>query len=249
MNWILREWRRFLTALILFTRLPVTVREFSDDDIPRALAYFPAVGWIVGSLAAAVWWLSVHLWPPMLASGLSLAATLIFTGAFHEDGWTDMCDGFGGAHEPRKVLEIMVDSRIGAFGAIGAIVMLGLKWQAVAALPLALTPMVLIAAHASSRALSASLVATMRYVRTESKVKPNATQITVVRLSVAIASGVVPFLFLPRSTWWCLLFGLALRVGLVVWFRRRIGGYTGDCLGAAQQLGELCVYLTIVALT
>ncbi|MDO8545540.1 MAG: adenosylcobinamide-GDP ribazoletransferase [Opitutaceae bacterium] len=245
------EIRAVRAAVMFFTRLPLPLSSaWNPGDLQRAAAYFPFVGWLVGGVAALVWWLGVQVWPPTMASGVSLAATLLLTGAFHEDGWADVCDGFGGGTTKDRVLEIMRDSRVGAFGAIGVAVMLGLKWQSVAALPVALAPAVLMAGHALSRAAAISLMATLPYVREGSaKAKPMATELGGGRLAVALLGGMAPLSLLPLSAAGGALAAVIFaRVVLARWFARRIGGYTGDCLGAAQQMTELVFYLTILAL-
>lgn len=248
-NWR-TEARALRAAMMFFTRLPIpSAASWEPSDLQRAAAYFPLAGWLVGGVAALVWWLGARIWPPVVASGVSLAATLLLTGAFHEDGWADVCDGFGGGTSRERVLEIMRDSRVGAFGVIGVVVMLGLKWQSVAALSGAWVPAVLIAGHAVSRAAAASLMATLPYVREESvKAKPMATALRGGRLVFALVCGLAAILWLPERTWWAVVAVIAARGALAWWFKRRIGGYTGDCLGAAQQVCEVVFYLTILAL-
>lgn len=245
-----REWRAWCQAVMFFTRLPLPSSGAWDPaDLQRSSTYFPLVGWLVGAVAASAWWLALSVWPPQVASGISLAATLLLTGAFHEDGFADVCDGFGGGYTKERVLEIMRDSRVGAFGAIGVVMMLGLKWQAVAALPPLLAPAVLLAAHAVSRGAAISLQATLRYVREEAgKAKPLATDLRGARLAVALAFAVAPLALLPWRFAWALLPVVATRWFLGAWFRRRIGGYTGDCLGAAQQVCELVFYLAVLGI-
>ncbi len=247
-----REWAALRAALMFFTRLPVPSSAIHDPaDLQRAAAWFPLVGWVVGAVAAGVWWAAGLLWSPEVASGLSLAATLLLTGAFHEDGFADVCDGFGGGYTKARVLEIMRDSRVGAFGAIGVVLMLGLKWQVVAGFSPELGVAVLIAGHALSRAASVSLMAVLPYVQEEvGKAKPLATQLAGGRLAWALVCGLAPLALLPGwgGAVWVVAVVAGLRVGLAAWFRRRIGGYTGDCLGAAQQVTELGFYLAAGAL-
>lgn len=254
MKLLRQELAAIRAAVMFFTRLPVpSVENFDAQDLQRAAAWFPYVGWLVGLLAALVWWAAVQWWPPTIASGLSLAATLLLTGAFHEDGLADVCDGFGGGYTKERVLEIMTDSRIGAFGAIGVVVVMALKWQAVASLPIGMAAVALIAGHAISRSAAVALMAVLPYVRGEaSKAKPMATQLSGGRLVVALAGGLLPLLLGSAGLeiqLAALATGLAtvviLWVILGLWFRRRLGGYTGDCLGAAQQITELGFYLAI----
>lgn len=252
MSLIRREFAALRAALMFFTRLPVpSSAQHDPEDLQRAAAWFPLVGWVVGAVAAAVWWAAAQVWTPALASGLSLAATLLLTGAFHEDGFADVCDGFGGGYTKERVLEIMRDSRVGAFGAIGVVVMLGLKWQAVAALPVTgfTGAAVIFAGHTVSRAASVSLMAVLPYVREEAgKAKPLATQLSGGRLLVALLCGVAPLALLPLWSGCAVAGVLFVWFLLVAWFRRRLGGYTGDCLGAAQQVTEVVFYLGMLAL-
>jgi adenosylcobinamide-GDP ribazoletransferase len=248
-------WRRELAAIraavMFFTRLPVPSSARHDPaDLQRAAAWFPLVGWLVGAVAAGVWWAAAQVWSPAVASGLSLVATVLLTGAFHEDGFADVCDGFGGGYTKERVLEIMRDSRVGAFGAIGVVMMLGLKWQTVAALPATLGgAAVLFAGHAVSRAAAVSLMAMLPYVREEAgKAKPLATELSGGRLVVALACGLAPLALLPGRCAWSVAGIMVVWLLLAKWFKRRIGGYTGDCLGAAQQVTEVGFYLSITAL-
>jgi len=189
--------------------------------------------------------------PAGVAVLLSMAATLAATGAFHEDGLADCCDAFGGGYRRDDVLRIMHDSRIGAFGAIGLVVALALKWQTLAALPPLRAATTMIAAHAASRACAISYLMTLDYVRAEGKAKPVAQRMGVGAWLVACAFG-VPWLFWPAWPDWragvlTLAVLAALRFVLGRYFVRRIGGYTGDCLGFAQQVFELAIYLVGLA--
>ena len=114
------ELKTMAAAWMFFTRLPLPARvRVEGADLRQAVTYFPLAGWLVGGVAALVWWLASQVFPPALASGLSLLATLVVTGALHEDGLADVCDGFGGGYTREKILAIMKDSRIGAFGVLG----------------------------------------------------------------------------------------------------------------------------------
>jgi adenosylcobinamide-GDP ribazoletransferase len=246
------ELRALHSAVMFFTRIPLpSLSNYDSADLQRSSAYFPLIGWLVGGMAALVWWGAVQVWPPAVASGLSLAATLIMTGAFHEDGFADLCDGFGSGAPRERVIEIMRDSRIGAFGAIGILVMLALKWQTVAALPLQpawLAPALLCAAHAISRGAVGTLMTTLAYVSGQGKAKPLGTVLRGGRLAFSLACALAPLLLLPTRFWWTLAAVAAAR-GVMAWLcKRRIGGYTGDCLGAAQQVCEVAFYLCALAL-
>lgn len=241
---IRREARYFFAALRFFTRLPVPPWVgHSQDQLDHAARYFSIVGLIVGTLGALATWLAAWALPLSLAIVLGMAATLLVTGAFHEDGFADSCDGFGGGWDKAQVLTIMKDSRLGSYGAIGIMLMLLAKWNALVALEGWLL-FGLLAAHASSRAAAATLMYALDYVRDEdSKAKPLARRMPFAELALVWLFGFLPCLLLP---WQNALFAVLLQAVVVwAWARysvRRIGGYTGDVLGATQQLGELAFY-------
>lgn len=128
---IRREIELFFNALRFFTRMPVPRWVgHSTDLLNHSARYFPLVGWLVGLVGAAGFLIVGLALPVSLAIVLSMAATIRFTGAFHEDGFGDVCDGFGGGWDRAQVLSIMKDSRIGAYGAIGLVLMLIAKFLA-----------------------------------------------------------------------------------------------------------------------
>lgn len=247
-----REWNLLRTALMFLTRLPVGKGlPFDNDLLNSAARYFPLVGLLVGLIGALVYGISVLLFTPSVAVLLSMAATVLLTGAFHEDGFADVCDGFGGGHRREHVLTIMKDSRVGSFAAVGLFLLLVIKFSTLEALDnAALVGPALVIAHALSRLLAVSYLAEYPYVRDDdsSKVKPLATQINGNALRFAMVST-LPLLLL--ISWWQ---ALLVCVVLLLWryafgyyMHKRIGGYTGDCLGAAQQVAEVLIYLVLLA--
>lgn len=261
---LLRELRIFLTALMFFTRIPVGAwirdpQEFLNQT-PR---YLPCIGWIVGAVGALTVWLGGLVWTPPLAILTSMTITILLTGAFHEDGFIDVCDGFGGGWTKDDILRIMKDSRVGAFGILGIGLLLAVKFFSLLALPVSLLPFVLITGHSLSRFASASLLHTHIYVREDasSKSKAAAQPLGVTGLMFAGFFGIVPLLILAGIIHSSHLQGQGFRILLwslgIVWFLRwrlgryfqhKIGGYTGDCLGAVQQVTEAGFYLTLAAL-
>ncbi|MFZ2855430.1 MAG: adenosylcobinamide-GDP ribazoletransferase [Rhodocyclaceae bacterium] len=239
-----REAEYFFGAIRFFTRLPVPAWVgHSSDALDRATRYFPAVGLIVGALAALVFGIASLFFPKTLAVLASMAATLYVTGAFHEDGWSDMVDGFGGGWEKTQILTIMKDSRIGSFGAVALVILLLTKFCALIELDLVTLPAALIAGHTLSRFCATTLLRTLDYVRDEGKAKPLATRISRGELAFAGATTALALLLLPLQA---ALLGCAFAALATLWlarlFKRRIGGYTGDCLGATQQLAEVAFY-------
>jgi adenosylcobinamide-GDP ribazoletransferase len=245
----LAELRYFFTALGYFTRVPVPRWVgYEPHYLNAAARYFPLVGALVGGTGALFYLAALRVFPAGVSVLLSMATTLLLTGAFHEDGLADCCDAFGGGYTREDVLRIMHDSRIGAFGAIALVIALALKWQTLAALPPLRAAWLMIAAHAASRACAISYLATLDYVRAEGKAKPVAQRMTSGALILAAVSG-LPWLFWPdwRAGCTALAVLVVLRVLLARYFVRRIGGYTGDCLGLAQQVFEIAIYLTGLA--
>ncbi len=244
---IRHELELFFNALRFFTRLPVPGWVgHSTELLNSAARYFPAVGWVVGVMGAAVFWILGFWLPANLALLLSMAATVLLTGAFHEDGFADSCDGFGGGWDKAQVLAIMKDSRIGSYGTVGMGLMLACKFVALAEMADEMIVLALLAAHPLSRLASTALIRVLDYVRDDdsSKSRPLAHRLSKGGLAWAALLGLLPLMLLePMEA----LFVLIL-VALTTWlsgryFVKRIGGYTGDCLGATQQLTELAAYL------
>lgn len=258
-----RQLALFLVATQFLTRLPVpSSRNFQPRWLGESLRYFPLVGGLVGLANVAVWRLSSLAFPKTVAVGLMLAASLLLTGAFHEDGFADTCDGLGGGDTRERALAIMKDSRIGAYGAIGLVVLLLLKWSALIALPGAAFAVIVVAAHVVSRWCAIGLVWALPYARAEGEGKSRsfegglsaaqwllsgaigATAIAVAMLASPLAASLV--LAPAAAVGLAGAAGMALLAALYV--SKRIGGYTGDCLGAAQQLSELAFVLGALAI-
>lgn len=249
---IRREAELFFNALRFFTRMPVPRWVgHSTELLNHSARYFALVGWLVGLIGAVVFLVAGLALPVTLAIVLSIAATIRFTGAFHEDGFGDVCDGFGGGWDRARILAIMKDSRIGAYGAIGLVLMLMAKFLALLEMGEELVPTALLVAHPLSRFASTSLIYALDYAREDqpddiARAKPLAHRLSRAELTCAAAFGCTPLLLLTGLE----AIGVVVLVFVVTlvaarYFRRRIGGYTGDCLGATQQVAELAVYLAL----
>jgi adenosylcobinamide-GDP ribazoletransferase len=248
----------FLVAVQFLTRLPVPhLTGFQTSWLSESARFFPLVGALVGVIAVGIWWVCSLFFPPLVAVGLMMSASLLLTGAFHEDGFADVCDGFGGGRMRDATLAIMKDSRVGAYGAIGVVMMLGLKWSVLVSLPSAVFPIIAISAHMVSRWCAISLIWRLPYVRAdaEAKSKPLANSVSAADWLLSGALGaliLLPVLLLidpaARSQMALPLFAALTLSGITTvsaagYFKSRIGGYTGDCLGATQQLTELSFLL------
>jgi adenosylcobinamide-GDP ribazoletransferase len=251
----MHQLRLFFTALQFFTRLPIPRWVgFDPAWLNQASRYFPLVGLVVALITGAAYAVAAWFLPAPVAVVISTAVGIYATGAFHEDGFADMCDGFGGGMTPERVLEIMKDSRIGAYGAIGTICMLGLKLVTLSMLPPLAVIGALLVAHPLSRLMATSLIWRLDYARAEGKAKPLAQKMRGTEFLIAAITAIVPALVVIKLRW---LPPAALVSGVIVaaiatwWLARkcvrRIGGYTGDCLGAVQQVTEIMFYLCALA--
>lgn len=269
--------RHYLLAVQFFTRVPVTGRlaewaGYSPAMLRASAAHFPGIGWLVGAVAAGVYALLVALLPPnlftpLVAAALSTVATVLLTGAFHEDGLADVSDGLGGSSEAPRALEIMKDSRVGAFGALALVLAVGCKLALIAllgsletevpdgeevllALDPWLVPAALLAAHVVSRGLPLLLIRILPHVgdTATSKSKPLADQISLTSLGVAflwclMALALVSYALNAIALIAACSFAVLALLWMARLFTRRLGGFTGDCLGATQQVCEITFYL------
>jgi adenosylcobinamide-GDP ribazoletransferase len=249
----LRQLNLFFVAMSFFTRIPVPSWVVIDNDkLSKASRYFGVVGLVIGLICALVFWLAQLILPASIAILLAMVAGVLVTGAFHEDGLADTADGFGGGRTIEDKLRIMKDSRLGSYGALSLGLVLLLKWQLLVELalysPLAAVS-ALVAGHTLSRVVSTSLIFSEQYVRDEqtSKSMPVAQEQPLNDLFILIASGIFVLLWLNGLAAFVLFITLWLvRILLGGFFRKQIGGYTGDTLGAAQQISEVCCYLVIL---
>ena len=237
------------TAVIFLTRLPVpwTVPDVADR-IHRCTPWFPAVGVLVGGIGALVWWLAALAWPPVIAAIVAVAATVLATGAFHEDGLADTFDGLGGSPYRERALEIMKDSRVGTYGVVALVLVLAGRVAALTALGGAV-PAALIGAHALARCSSLPPIRWLNYAREEGGTgKPFAGGISLNGLVVALAATAVLTVVLFGNAAVVTWIAAAVGAGLILaWSRARLGGITGDTLGAANQIAELAAYLALLA--
>lgn len=242
-----------LHAVQFLTRLPVTLKDgYSPQRLTASTRYYPLVGVFIGAVAAAAFAAALTVFPLIVAVILSTALGLLLTGAFHEDGLADTFDGIGGGHSAERSLAIMKDSRIGVYGGLALLMALTIKIASLASLVPAAIMLSLVAGHALSRWSSVIVIATSTYVRDAGTAKPTAEGIGFGSLIFASLTG----LSCIALVWWLMgpttVIGattglVAGHVGMRLFFERKIGGYTGDCLGATQQASEIGVYLGILA--
>lgn len=233
-------------AVMLLTRLPAGRLGEPVPALGASVWAFPLAGLAVGAVGAAVLIaaLAAGLAAPV-AAGLALGAQMLATGGLHEDGLADLADGFWGGRERARRLEIMRDSRIGSYGTLALIVSVGLRWQAVAAL--AETPgragLALIAVAMTSRVASAMLLAVMPPARADGLGRSaSGAGVQGALVAAALAGG--PALFLAGMPGAMAVQAL-ITLGLARLAKAKIGGQTGDVLGAAQQLAEIAALIAL----
>lgn len=255
-----KETRIFFTALMFLTRLPVPqTTDHSPEYLEKAAKYFPLIGWIIGGISAFTFVLCQMALPVDLSILASIIAGIVATGAFHEDGFADVCDAFGGGWTKERILDIMKDSRLGTFGVIGLISILAAKFLLLKAIagPFISTSSVVpligvfLTAHALSRFMAVIAIQTSVYVFSEdkSKSKPLASRrLTGIEFISAGLFSLLPFISLPIHFLFIIVPALLTTFYLTRYFKKWISGYTGDCLGAIQQAAEVVCYLSIFLL-
>ncbi len=258
--------REFLLAIQFFTRIPITGRladwvGYSPQMLRASAAHFPGVGWVVGVPTAALfasvwWWLPAQPAAPWVAALVSTVFSVMLTGGFHEDGLADLADGLGGSSRRERALEIMKDSRIGSFGAIALVLALLGKVSVLALIAqsggAAVAAVALFAGHVTSRLMPLFVIHTLPHVgdTPQSKSKPLAETISKGALAVGVIwwllAMALVMVLLPTVRWAQGVVGALLALGWMwLLLRRRLQGFTGDGLGATQQLCEIAFLLAL----
>jgi adenosylcobinamide-GDP ribazoletransferase len=248
---IRREIDRLLCAIQLLTRLPTPrVAELAPDWMARSAKYFPLVGQGVGVACAGVWLVASRIWGAPLAALLAIAAGAALTGAFHEDGLADAADGLGGGRTREQRLAIMKDSRIGVFALLAVGFCIAARGLALANLPIGQGVWALIGAHGGGRLAAAAVMARQPYAGDPlvAKLTPGPGRVRWTELAFAGLICIWPLVFLglAPSLAGCIL-GAIAATWLALTAQRQIGGYTGDILGAAEQLFETAFLLGVAA--
>jgi adenosylcobinamide-GDP ribazoletransferase len=236
-------------ALSFYTRLPIATNALDYSQLPQAAIYLPIIGWLVGGGVALAFYVSALLWSKVTAIIIALITGVLLTGGLHEDGFSDVCDGFGGGYDKARVLAIMKDSHIGVYGVFGLLLLLALKISVLSELPTENIPLILLAGHSVSRFAPLLLMHYYDYARIDnSKVAAAVYTPNTKELLVAAVCAGLPLLLLPALCSLAVLVVLLVNHWLGRYFYRHIGGYTGDCLGASQQIADVIFYLTVSSL-
>ena len=239
-----------LLVVSFFTRIPLSKHAYERishvSGLANAVLFFPFAGLIVATLPIVVWTLSNFLFPAPLAAGLTLLATGFITGLLHEDGLADCADGLGGTPDRKKALEIMRDSRLGTYGAVALIFAVALKWFALSEFTISEGIVGLLIVHIASRsAITIGLYET-RYARPEGLGELVEGEIPVSHFIGALCIGLLAGGIFGGLAG---IFSVVAAYGLSwlwrLYFVRRLGGYTGDTLGAIQQLAEISIFIVL----
>lgn len=242
---------------MFFTRLPLwRIHQPPQEHFRHVVHYWPFVGWLTGGAMALFFVLTAQMLPLSLALLLTIGGRILLTGALHEDGLADFCDGMGGGHTRERTLAIMKDSHIGTYGVLGLILYLLVLYHALHTLALGSGEHLLVAAFLLttdvwSKACASLLVGHLSYARPVQEVK---SQVVYERLSWGAQALRTLLALLPVGAVWFVvgfppplpvfLIPLLIEGGLALWLHQRLGGYTGDCCGATVLLCEVGMYLT-----
>lgn len=252
MHWLGKRGMELLLAFALLTRLPLPAPPTASATAVRGSVWaYPIAGLVVGMLAAGAFGLASWAGlPAAMSAMLTLAATAILTGCLHEDGLADCADGLGGGRTPQRKLEIMRDSRIGTYGVVALMLSFGLRWSALTALalPAYATP-ALIVTHATARGLVPVLLLALQPARRDGLGLSAARPPLISSVAAIVLAIAVPLVLWPLEA---ALLAIAAALGvmaLVGWIaERQIGGFTGDVLGAGEQMAEIALLCVAAAL-
>lgn len=247
-------WQALLAAVQFLTRIPLpqawlcSEAASGDGDLSQATVYFPLVGALVGLATGGVIWLAAHVWPLGLAVWIGLAGEALLTGALHEDAWADFCDAFGGGWTRDDVLRILADSRLGTYGVLGLLLGVLLRYSALASMPAGQLVAASLAAGALGRWAMLWAMALLPAVAGRRSLALAASR--QIGLAQVARGGLIALPALAPLAWIAPLCPLASTLAVVLlagvfvrYVRRRIGGITGDCLGALCFAGQLLVLL------
>ncbi|HEY4538678.1 MAG TPA: adenosylcobinamide-GDP ribazoletransferase [Faecalibacter sp.] len=256
-----RQFQLFLIAIMFYTRIPIRVNvAYTDEKLNASTRYFPLIGYVVGAISFIGFYLTQFILPIELAILASFIVGILTTGAFHEDGLADFFDGFGGGWTTEKILDIMKDSRVGTYGMVASLVQLAIKFYTLFYLVDMMRPfgmhwifLLFIIYHSLARFTAIQLCFLLDYVRLDetSKAKPIAKKQSWKEILGVYIFGLFPVSILILQ--FPLFLGVFIPIMFLIFYfksylKQWIGGYTGDCLGAVEQIAEGVILLTILAL-
>lgn len=241
--------KSLFNAIAFLTRIRVPARVKGSDDLARSVPWFPLVGALIGLIIGAAAWGAAIALPPLVAAALAVGLGVGLTGALHEDGLADTFDALGGGHTREHALEIMRDPRLGSFGTIALVTFMLIRVGAVAALlPGRLTLLVLPGAHALARSVSVAVMWMMPAARNTGLGTDHLRSLDRGRAVAGTLAGVILATVLLGPAAALAIPAASLGAGLIAgWARARIGGFTGDVLGACALAAETAVLVVFSA--
>lgn len=244
--------KRILAALMFFTRLPLwRIVKVEGEYFKKVVPLWSLTGWLTGGVTVLVFFLSWRVFPITISIIIAYTVRILLTGALHEDGFADFCDGFGGGTDKKRTLEIMKDSHIGTYGVIGLILYFILLVSSISHLDSHIIIPTIICADTFSKFAASNIINILPYSRREEEAKNKLiySRMTITDFIISLLAGILPLLLLPEPKY--ILAGcpvLLLCLFLFTLMKRKIGGYTGDCCGATAILSEQVFVLSVLAL-
>jgi len=242
------EWTIFLVAFVFFSRIRIKIRgEIKSAEIAKSITYMPLIGMASASVAFGVYYLSNFIFPQEISILLLMIVSVLFTGALHEDGFADFCDGFGGGYSKEKILIIMQDSRIGVYGVIGIIFILILKYVTLIHIPKEKLFLTLLLTYSLSRITPVWIVKLSRYAKqSDSKSGAMAFGISGWRVLAGSILSCIFLFFFKEMFYIFVLITILIVYVFRQYIEKKIQGFTGDCLGAIQQISESTLLLASI---
>jgi adenosylcobinamide-GDP ribazoletransferase len=244
-------WFEFLAAVQFLTRLPGPSGSYEKDSLARAVKFFPVVGLLIGLGSALLYFLLVPHIPLMVVALFVVLYLAAIAGCMHEDGLADAADGFGGGWEREKVLSIMRDSRIGSYGAVALVFSVLARVLLIASLPESRAEIYLVVAPVLSRWTTLPLSFYLPSARERTGDQIDGQGARIARLTTltslilgSIFTAIIVFSLLRLRGFVPVLVSAGVTLLTALYYNRRIGGITGDCFGATNQLAEIAVYLS-----
>ncbi len=244
--------KNIIAAFIFFTRLPLwRMKIFYLDAkyFKNVINYWAVTSWLTAGVMAAVLWLSAHIFAFPIAVILAILSRVLLTGALHEDGLADFFDGMGGGHDKEHILRIMKDSHIGTFGVLALIFYYFLLFNILIQFDTETAVKIILIADPLAKFIVSNITLFLPYARNSNTSKSGVVYEKTQFLPFIISAlfGILPLLVFTNYTLWLIInVPLITFFTLILFLKRKIGGYTGDTCGAIFLLSELSILLTFV---
>jgi len=251
MKHLKQQWNLFIVALTFYTRIPYPyIVDIKIFNLSQASHYLPLIGLVIGAISSLTFYL-LHLYSSILISlFFSMLISIILTGAFHEDALADFSDAFCGGWTQGDILRIMKDSRLGTYGVLSLIIILTGKYLFLNEMTASGIILAYCIAHPLSRFVAVSFIYSHDYISSPGKSKSNLNnRFTLSQLLFAFLYGIIAIIYILDYHYLLIFIPLIfIRMYFSHLFNKKLNAYTGDCLGAVQQVSELAIYLSIVVI-